>query len=70
MTIEIRLHALGMVDLRSRDAEDKFSWVESKANERQQNLYGRNALAKLLENVWCPVQPAFADGPAMEIRFV
>lgn len=52
------------------DVKNRFVWKDAQVNNRQKNLFGENALAVLLSDYLCPLQPSFAEGPSYEIRFV
>ena len=61
--IQIHMHSLG-TEL------PETHWSNAAVNERQRKIFGVNALFVLLSNFWCPVQPTWADGQCIEIRFV
>ena len=58
MTIEIKLHTFN-----AQPDEEKTHWLEAKGTR----FY---SLSVLLESFWYAPTPEFADGDAIEIRFV
>ncbi len=58
MTIEIKLHTFN-----AQPGEEKTHWLEAKGTR----FY---PLSVLLEHFWHAPTPDFADGDAIEIRFI
>ena len=64
--VQVHLHSLGI----DHTEVERTHWTDAVVSQRQINMFGKNALAFLVANMWCPVQPSWADGQCTEIRFI